>query len=350
MWLTLFLIFTGIGLLRFGNVYLDDLTRHVAGTLGRRLLEESTGIYTALPLMIILVAIAARFPWRRGGYARAVAAAIVGWAFVSVAHTSLNALARHVLSPLFGLGAYDYGDMRVRYYMEAAGDAVFYLMGITAIYALAHRASMRTLELRAAELQTQLAEATLENLRLQLHPHFLFNTLNAISSVMYEDVTRADRMLAQLSDFLRRVLAFSGTSSIRLDEELDVEAMYVSIMSTRLERALVVQVALDESSRGVRVPPLLLQPLLENAIRHGAPEDARPLHIAVSASVANGTARIVVRDDGRGLRATPAFGIGLSNVTSRLTATFGSAARFALQALPGGGTEAAIEIPSSGVA
>ena len=112
----------------------------------------------------------------------------------------------------------------------------------------AARSRTRKAELAAAELRAQLAQATLENLRLQLQPHFLFNALNAISAVMYEDVRRADAMLARLSEFLRTVLA-SDAQQVPLADELDVEQMYVDVMTARLERALRFDVRVDPAAR-----------------------------------------------------------------------------------------------------
>ncbi len=240
-WLWLFLVFTAIGIFFTLHQYLDDVTWHHYGTLRQRALEEMTGAYGAMILVPFLAWIAARFPFKRGLVVRALAGNVGGYIVYTIAHTTLNAVARTVISPLIGNGPYSYGDLLVRYPMEAAGDAVYYALLVVTVYLLQHFIATRNLE-------TKLARAQLENLRLQLQPHFLFNTLNAISSVMYEDVAKADRMLAQVGDYMRMVLASGGAQEIPLDEELRMERMYVDIMKTRLERNL----ALNVQSRMTR--------------------------------------------------------------------------------------------------
>ncbi|MBV8644867.1 MAG: histidine kinase, partial [Candidatus Eremiobacteraeota bacterium] len=198
-------VFALVGLASFLYRYLDDLTRHLSGTLPMRLLEQSTGIFSALVVVPIALGVARRVPWTRAGWPRALLAQLAGAVLYTVIHTTLMALSRAVLAPLFGLGPYDYGDMLWRYPMEASNDVVDYAVVAALVYFFGREERARKAELAAAELRAQLAQATLENLRLQLNPHFLFNALNAISSVMYEDVRRADTMLARLSEFLRTV-------------------------------------------------------------------------------------------------------------------------------------------------
>ncbi len=203
----------------------------------------------------------------------------------------------------------------------------------------------------AAELRTRLAQAQLENLTLQLHPHFLFNTLNAISAVMYEDVAKADAMIAQLSDFLRLVLDSSGVQEVPLQRELTVERMYVAIMKTRLESRLNLSFDVDPALRDAAVPFMLLQPLLENSIKHGLAPDCNALDIAITAR-RDGTATVIaIRDNGVGLRGDrSAERHGLANVRSRLTHMYGDAAAFAIAPASDGGTEATLRIPFASIA
>jgi two-component sensor histidine kinase len=203
----------------------------------------------------------------------------------------------------------------------------------------------------AAELRTRLAQAQLENLRLQLHPHFLFNTLNAISAVMYEDVAKADAMITQLSDFLRLVLDSSGVQEVPLQRELTVERMYVGIMKTRLESRLNLSFDVDPALRDAAVPFMLLQPLLENSIKHGLAPDCNALDIAITAR-RDGTATVIaIHDNGVGLRGNgTAERHGLANVRSRLTHMYGDAAAFAIAPASDGGTEATLRIPFASIA
>lgn len=333
----LFLLFTAIGLLFFSYHYLDDLARGQSGTLLHRFIEEMTGAYTAAVLMPFVIWFARRFPWP---------AQILGALLYSIVHTSLMAISRTILFPLTGLGHYDYGIMSYRYPMEASHDLIVYPIVIGFVYFFDRIRKAREAEIVAARLQRELAEAKLENLRLQLHPHFLFNTLNAVSSVMYEDVRKADAMLARLSEFLRVILTTSDAREITLDEELEIERMYVDIMKARLENTLQLSVSVDADARLARVPALMLQPIIENAIRHGLDSRRNALDIAIDAVRQDSTVHIRVRDDGIGLQSPePKYGNGLTNVKSRLEHLYGTGARLRIAQLAPHGTEVCLQFP-----
>jgi two-component system, LytTR family, sensor kinase len=338
-------VFTVLGIGAFLYRYLDDLARHHAGTFQRRLLEEATGVYSALVIVPIVVGITRRVPWTRERWPRAALAHAGGAILFTLLHTTLMALSRAVISPLLGMGPYDYGDMAWRYPMEASNDSFIYVVACALVYFVGREERARKAELAAAELRAQLAQATLENLRLQLHPHFLFNALNAISSVMYEDVRRADAMLARLSEFLRTVLA-GDAQQVPLGDELDVERMYVDVMRARLETALRFDVRVDPLAQAAIVPFLVLQPLLENAIRHGMAGEREAIAITVDVAREQETTVISVADDGVGLRAgSERRGHGIANVESRLRALFGAAGTFAIANAPGGGTLVTLRFP-----
>jgi two-component system LytT family sensor kinase len=338
-------LFAVIGVLEFLYRYLDDVARHRTGMLEHRLLEESTGIASALVIVPIVVVITQRVPWTRARWPRAALAHLGGAILYTVLHTTLMALSRAVISPLVGMGPYDYGDLLWRYPMEAANDDLAYAIAAALVYFFGREERARRAELAAVELRAQLAQAKLENLRLQLNPHFLFNALNAISSVMYEDVRRADAMLARLSEFLRTVLA-NDAQQVPLADELDVERMYVDVMTARLERALRFDVRVDPAARDAVVPFLVLQPLLENAIRHGMGGERNAIAITVDVGRDRDTTVISVTDDGVGFsNGEPSSGRGLANVESRLHALYDGAASFAIAGAPEGGTLATLRFP-----
>ena len=332
-----FLLFTVIGLLFFSYHYLDDLARMQHGTFLPRLIEEMTGVYAVGVLFPFVLWFVRRFswPWQ-----------ILGAAAFTAGHTTLMAISRAVLFPLAGLGHYDYGIMLYRYPMEASQDAIIYAMMVALIYFYDRTQRAKQTELEAAQLQTELAQAKLENLRLQLQPHFLFNTLNAVSAVMYEDVRKADAMLARLSEFLRVVLTTSDAREITLDEELQIERMYVEVMKARLENALQLRIEADPDARLARVPPLVLQPVLENCIRHGMADARTQLDITVHATRTTSALSIRIQDNGNGLRGTaPEFGHGLRNVQSRLAHLHGDAASIRIAQLEPRGAEVCIQLP-----
>lgn len=207
----------------------------------------------------------------------------------------------------------------------------------------------RERELRASQLETKLAQARLEALRMQLHPHFLFNTLNSISVLMADDIKAARRMLNRLSDFLRASLAVENRDEVTLKEELEFLQNYLEIEQTRFQDRLSVKMDIEPAVLDARVPHLLLQPLVENAIRHGIAPRAEEGVIQIHATRDNGMVRLSVSDNGVGFGAGAdhvfAKGIGLSNTKQRLSQLYGSAHRFEITTAQQAGFEVTIAIP-----
>lgn len=340
-------IYTAIGLLLTCYRYLEDVANHHFGTLPAKFIEEFGGAMTALPAIPIAIWAARRFPISRRTWMTGVPMALLCAIGYSILHTTLMWATRSAIFPAVGLGPYDYGIMLYRYPMEASNDIISFAFISGFVYAFQRLAKARRTELEAAELQTQLAQAQLENLRLQLNPHFLFNTLNAISSVMYEDVRKADAMIAKLSDFLRVVLDSNGVHEVPLDEELAVERKYVEIMTARLEQRLDLQVDVAETARDAAVPFMILQPLIENSIRHGVEPERGAIDIRIAVARENGSTVIFVDDDGAGFSPRPHAegGRGLSLVRSRLAHMYGDGATFAIGARESGGTRAVLTLP-----
>jgi LytS/YehU family sensor histidine kinase len=256
----------------------------------------------------------------------------------SFVHTSLNWGLRLVLFPLAGLGHYDYGLMPTRYFMELPADVIFYTIwaGMTTLF---YR------QFRATQLEKTLAQAQLQNLRLQLNPHFLFNTLNTISSVMYEDVRIADRMIARLSDLLRSTLDRGDAQEVTLEREIEFLRLYVETMKARFEERLEFAVDASAETRGAMVPPLVLQPLVENSIKHGADGQSSKVRIEVRAARENGSLRLEVRDHGPGLVGIRKDGVGLSNTAERLERLYGGTHRMNLRNADDGGLVVTLQVP-----
>ena len=193
---------------------------------------------------------------------------------------------------------------------------------------------------RSAQLEAKLAEAQLNALQQQLHPHFLFNTLHAISTLMHRDVEAADRMLMRLSDLLRITLENLGCQEVTLAKELDFLSKYLQIEQTRFADRLHVRFDIHPETLDTRVPSLLLQPLVENAIKHGVARKAGAGHIDISARRDGDKLWIEVRDDGVGMSedALTALqkGIGVSTTRARLQRLFGADFRFEFHRLTEG--------------
>jgi sensor histidine kinase YesM len=207
-------------------------------------------------------------------------------------------------------------------------------------------------ERRAAQLQTQLAEAQLQALKMQLQPHFLFNTLHSISALVYTDVEAADKMIARLGDFLRLTLENSGTQEVSLQQELEFLKCYLEIERIRFQDRLTTTFRIDAQALDTQVPNLILQPIVENAIRHGIAPRSTPGRIDILAERKNGTLRIRIKDNGSGLSLNQSLerngkeGVGLANTRARLEQLYGAAHRFELANDPRGGLIVTLEIPS----
>jgi signal transduction histidine kinase len=228
-------------------------------------------------------------------------------------------------------------------------EVLTYWMVIGLSHGIDYYRKYRERELRASQLETRLAQAQLDALRMQLHPHFLFNTLNSISVLMSEDVTAARRMLTRLSDLLRASLDNAATHEVSLREEIEFLNNYLQIEQTRFQDRLTVRMNIDPSILNASVPNLILQPLVENAIRHGIAPRAQPGIIDISAARENGMVRLTVCDDGPGLGArSPSEltkGIGLANTQARLEQLYGPNQAFNLRSADAGGVEVTILIP-----
>ena len=207
-------------------------------------------------------------------------------------------------------------------------------------YARRYYRESRERALRASQLETRLVEAQLKALQQQLHPHFLFNTLQAISSLMHSDVDAADRTLIRLSDLLRLTLERVGEREVTLEAELDFLKKYLEIERTRFGDRLVVGYDVKPEALDVLVPTLLLQPLVENAIKHGVARRSGVGHIDIVARREHDLLYIEVRDDGIGLSedALTALqkGIGVSTTRARLQHQFGADYRFEFHRLSQG--------------
>jgi LytS/YehU family sensor histidine kinase len=191
----------------------------------------------------------------------------------------------------------------------------------------------------------QLARAELRSLQMQLHPHFLFNTLNAVSAFVRTDPDAAERMIARLSHLLRLALDRVGVPEVSLEEELRVLRTYLEIEQVRFEDRLTVEWRVAPDARQARVPHLLLQPLVENAIRHGIAPSAAPGTIEIVAERRDGALRLAVRDDGVGPGGGVREGVGLSNTRTRLRQLYGARQRLEVRGGPERGFEVAIELP-----
>jgi sensor histidine kinase YesM len=200
------------------------------------------------------------------------------------------------------------------------------------------------LEARAAELQAQLADARLDALRMQLNPHFLFNTLHAISALVERDPGGVRRMIARLSELLRHTIEARGAHEVPLRDELELLRRYIEIMEIRFQGRLTVSVSADDRSMEALVPNLILQPIVENALEHGASRAAGRGEVTIAAKVGGDDLVVTVQDNGPGLTSTEQ-GVGLGNTKARLTQLYADQASLTLISPSAGGVLATLRVP-----
>ncbi len=215
------------------------------------------------------------------------------------------------------------------------------------------------LEARADEmikLEGQASSAQLAMLRYQLNPHFLFNTLNSISTlVLLKQTERANAMLSRLSSFLRYTLVYEPTAEVTLAQEVETLKLYLEIEKMRFEERLRTEFTIDPAVSQARLPSLLLQPLVENAIKYAVTPQEEGADITVSARLTGDRVRIIVSDTGQGLQASAALStnstnVGLANIRDRLQQAYGDNHNFEFGDQPGGGFGVTIDIPLQGEA
>lgn len=198
------------------------------------------------------------------------------------------------------------------------------------------------------ELEKALTDAQLSALQMQLHPHFLFNTLNTISALMIRSVTDAQNVIAQLADLLRTVLTESPTQTTTLQKELAFIQNYLSIEQIRFQDRLNIQYNIAPETETAQVPGLILQPIVENAIKHGFSQQIGSGTIVITSATINNQLTLTVQDDGAGLGSNNgSFGIGLKNVQDRLSNLYNGQASFVLQPSDTQGVKAILTIPFS---
>ena len=234
---------------------------------------------------------------------------------------------------------------------EGAKLLLLAVAGAIATYATNWQERLATSFSRATEereqLEARLARAQLQSLRLQLHPHFLFNTLNTINALIGTDRHAAERVVSGLSELLRMSLSSANEQEISLAKELELLAHYIEIQQIRFQDRLTVSFRVDPDARYALVPNLMLQPLVENAIRHGIAPRAAPGHVVVTAARHGARLELSVVDDGVGEspRVEHRDGVGLGNTRARLLSLYGSDHRFEAGSASTGGFAVRIEIP-----
>ena len=325
----LFVIATAFGISStFQAYWLDRLSPHTHPMQNAALhLLALNLVYWYIPALLApaIMAFALRYPFDRVHWPRRVALHVGAALSYSVIHTAVMMGVRFVLMhnepPEPDFPGW-WTSSLLNYLTQLDWLLMTYLFLIGVAYALEYRRESEARALNASQLETRLVEAQLQSLQRQLHPHFLFNTLNTIAGLIRSDPDGADQMIDRLGDLLRMTLHKSSIQEVPLKEELDVLQKYVEIEQTRFGDRLNVEMHIPPEVLDAQVPSLLLQPLVENAIRHGIAPNARPGWLAVHAQREGDELVLQVRDSGDGLPPERLMalnrGVGLDNTRSRL--------------------------------
>jgi signal transduction histidine kinase len=291
--------------------------------------------------------LANRFPFGQGSNWRSLGVHIAACLGCGLVAAALSALAAEVIRKEIPRPTLSFNVLMLFFAAKLNNNIFFYAAILAVAHVLRYYRQLRARELLSSQLEAKLAQTQLQILKMQLDPHFLFNTLNAISALIHQDVELADRMIARLGDLLRSTLENANRQEVPFKQELDFIQPYLEIEKARLGARLSVDLDIDPAVMDAKVPNLLLQPLVENAIRHGIAVVPGPGRIKIHAARDNGSLRVTIADSGPGLKAAPdaAKGIGLANTRARLEKLYGARQRLDLSQGPDGGLQVDITIP-----
>jgi two-component system, LytTR family, sensor kinase len=321
-------VFSTLQVYRLSTLEMNaPVTVDVWGVLARNLAYW----YVPAALTSVIFRIAYRFPLDAPGWPRSLAVHALAAVVFSIVHVAAMTGMWTLTAPK-RMSTMTYASWTAwaqRTYLMNLDWALMTYSAIVGIsYALSYSRESRTRALRAAHLETRLAEARLKTLEAELHPHFLFNTLHAISTLVHTQPESADRMISRLSDLLRITFSRSDAACVSLHEELEFLQKYLEIEQTRFHDRLTVDYEIDPDTLDAEVPRLILQPLVENAIKHGVAPRMGPGTISISSRRDDARLCLSVRDNGVGLtggsRAQLHGGVGLSNTRDRLECLYGS--------------------------
>jgi two-component system, LytTR family, sensor kinase len=329
-----FLLWTLLGLFYFSQGLTQRLVFRDPTPWWRYLVAWLVGVYIWALLTPAILWLGRRFPIERRDWFRRSLLQLLLSAGFSVFELGMEE-ALYAGMHLFPSAPKDFGGVLARSLVRGFHGGIlnyWIVLGLQWGVVYYHRYRERSqevlqIQLRASELQSQLVSAQLNALKMQLQPHFLFNTLNAITVLVRQQRSRdAEQMLGHLSDLLRGVLEDVDAQEVSLHRELEYLQLYLSIEQVRFADRLRVEIAADPATREASVPQLILQPLVENAIRHGIGRSSSAGRILIRATTIDGRVEVRVQDDGPGLSAGSSWedqGIGLANTRARLRQLYG---------------------------
>jgi hypothetical protein len=346
-------LWTAYGLLQSAQVHLTSSLRGSAIPWSTSLLLQMPQAYMWALMTPVIVWLGRRFPLARGqwiGNAVLHLAICLAWVFF-IDLTYAFHLSNVLPSP--GVARPLLGQAGRLFAVWVLSDGMIYWAVLSVSYAVDHYRRFRERELAASQLETQLAQADLQALKMQLHPHFLFNALHTIGALIRTgERDTAVRVVAGLGDLLRRMLEGATQQEVPLKQELEFIRGYLDIEQIRFRDRLVVSIDVEPGVLDARVPHLILQPLVENALRHGIAPRRSPGHLTLQAGRSGDRLDLLVSDDGPGIGTGMGVnggetrpGIGLANTRARLSRLYGADYALDVTNLPEGGVEARVTLP-----
>ena len=326
VWLFIIGVFFITSLITFGTGYFGEQIYRDDQRVILTVVNEFTGSYTAAPLLVILFFINRSVPINRNKLGLKLLFYATVFVLMGITHTTLMTLTRNMIYPwIEGLGDYHPGDLFHRYAFEMTKQIQSYCF-VTGVFEwIRYYRNSQKEKLLKAELERALAQTRLDALKQQLNPHFLFNSLNLISVKAYEDPATADQLITKLSDLLRMSLELGKGQTIRLREELQFIGDYVDIMLARFEKRIRFSVEQEESLDDAMVPSLILQPAVENAIKHGLDDSDRAIDISIHISGQEGKLNLAVMNSILNPEQTASpfsTGLGIKSVRERLNTLY----------------------------
>jgi sensor histidine kinase YesM len=294
-----------------------------------------------------------KFPPDRRNWRRTIIAHFFGAISFIIAHTVVYAALYEIIHGTFFQTENPLDRIQFLFLRNWVLDTSTYGLILGSILASDYYRRFQAEQVKSSELKAQLANSQLQALKMQLHPHFLFNTLNSISALIHEDPRAADKMVARLGDFLRLTLDNSGEQAVSLQREVEFLNRYLEIESVRFEDRLSVKIDIEPETLAASVPNLILQPIIENAIRHGISRQTEEGIIAIRARRTGENLRIEIEDNGPGLNSaikenkngTAGSGIGLANTRARLAYLYGENHSLNISDAEPNGVKVIMEIP-----
>ena len=352
-WVAIIAAWAVLGLIWVGPIYLETHLENM-GHSPVRIFSWGVLMWLAwAPLTPFIIWLARRFPLIGDTWKSSLLVHLPAFLLISIVHSAAATAITLGMRPFDDMGSSP-ASFWPRFLSRIPGsfgsDILVYGGVVGICYALDYYRKYREREFVATRLEAQLAQAQLEALRMQLHPHFLFNTLNSIVGLVRDNKNHAAvSMLVGLSDLLRHTLEYSDRQIVELREELIFIKLYLSIQEMRFSDRLQIEFDIDPETTNAMVPHLILQPLAENALRHGIGRSADSGVVGISSAAENGALRLTVYDNGAGLpdnwQLNGSAGIGLANTSARLQQLYSDNHQFDIRNRDGGGVEVVIVMP-----